>query len=67
MAKLHTYQPVPATDERNGGSDRERCTVCGTLRSPRYGGGWVYSTTEGRFWERRRPDCAAPDRRTGEG
>lgn len=59
MAKLHTYQSIPDADARHGGADRARCTACGTLRAPRFGGGWVYSTTDGRFWERKRPDCSS--------
>jgi hypothetical protein len=65
MAKLHTYQPVTDTDERHRGGDREHCIACRTIRAPRLGGGWVYSTTDGRFWERRQPKCES--RRTEEG
>lgn len=62
MSRLHVFEALPKEDERQApDGSRVICTTCGVLRANRFGGGHIYSATDGRFWERRRPDCTAKE------
>jgi hypothetical protein len=60
MAKKHCFFLLPESDPRQTEtSDRQVCLDCGILRSPRFGGGFVYSSggKGAGDWTQTRPEC----------
>lgn len=66
MKPAHVYATLAPDDARQSeAGDRSACVRCDVLRSPRFGGGYVYSPSgTGRSdWQQKRPECSPKEGR----